>query len=432
MDAVKKIHQIWLSGEAIPAQYQKWSEGWKKIHPDFEYILWDAEKVKEFELYNQLKDKCSSWAQKSDVLRYCILERYGGIYADMDYECYKNFSPLMEANECFFGYHDPREEQIGIELLYSIPGHPIFKIILDYLPKCDFETLASTGTGPHFFTIFVQAFPFKGFKCYPHSYFYPYYYDEFFSAKKVFPHTYGAHHWHGKWLGWFWHLDNFLTKCMNEWSVSRPFFALLKKLLNLITRLRSEKDFFKNWQKRQSVLSEFKRRFKRLAGDQNASIVSVGVSANMSMHAKQIFADNVGVSQISRVEAPYVFVPAIRDQLANAGKKLLRGQGVSKSFFEFLVKPNIKQVDIEVSSFENILKKHGLAKVDALQVSARGNDRAVLMKFPFNQTRPLLIEFKIKDLDEAEIEDCLQMLGQLNYECGCIDADMKCILRGVA
>ena len=33
---------------------------------------------------------------KIDILRYCILHKYGGLYADIDYKCFNNFDSYIE------------------------------------------------------------------------------------------------------------------------------------------------------------------------------------------------------------------------------------------------------------------------------------------------------------------------------------------------
>jgi len=70
---------------------------WEKQFPDFEHKLWNDEEdidnlVKEH--YNQHWKLYSSFPvhiMKIDFARFCILHQHGGIYADMDVFCYKNF-----------------------------------------------------------------------------------------------------------------------------------------------------------------------------------------------------------------------------------------------------------------------------------------------------------------------------------------------------
>ena len=70
---------------------------WQSQFPDFEHKLWndgdDIDNLVE-QHYPQYYDTYSSFPlhiMKIDFARFCILHKYGGIYADMDVYCYKNF-----------------------------------------------------------------------------------------------------------------------------------------------------------------------------------------------------------------------------------------------------------------------------------------------------------------------------------------------------
>lgn len=81
----KIIHQIWLGGNSPP---KKLMDTWKQS--EFDYILWDEEKISSLNLIN--RDKYERFLDKkiyygaADVARVEILYKYGGIYVDADYE----------------------------------------------------------------------------------------------------------------------------------------------------------------------------------------------------------------------------------------------------------------------------------------------------------------------------------------------------------
>ena len=43
----KIIHYTWFSGEPIPKHLQELMDTWKRVLPDYEFMLWDAERLKE-------------------------------------------------------------------------------------------------------------------------------------------------------------------------------------------------------------------------------------------------------------------------------------------------------------------------------------------------------------------------------------------------
>ena len=97
----KIIHQVWL-GSPFPEKYSYFQSTWQTFHPDWEYILWTEKEIEEFGLVNQAAyDESTNYGQKSDIARYEILYRMGGLYVDTDFECFKNFDIL---HHCFDFY----------------------------------------------------------------------------------------------------------------------------------------------------------------------------------------------------------------------------------------------------------------------------------------------------------------------------------------
>lgn len=103
----KIIHQIYLGDFNSEAdEYQKrWELKWKEIYPDFEYIKWNYDLVNS-ELKEEIKEiqhiissKNIYNTIKGDVLRFLVLKKYGGLYADCDVE------PIRRLDDSFFNYN---------------------------------------------------------------------------------------------------------------------------------------------------------------------------------------------------------------------------------------------------------------------------------------------------------------------------------------
>lgn len=172
----KKIHQIWL-GSPFPDKYKAYTDSWKEFHPDWEYHLWtDAEGVDmpRRDLYDYIKNP----GQKSDFLRYHILNQFGGLYVDTDFECLKPFDSLSYA-EFLVGVGYPARPQLCIGLIGSIPGHPIIASLvssLDTVRRKNCRAISET-TGVNFFTsvFFRQVTEHTpGVVVLPTDYFYPF------------------------------------------------------------------------------------------------------------------------------------------------------------------------------------------------------------------------------------------------------------------
>ena len=82
----KKIHQVWLGGD-LPDKYKRLTESWIKYHPDWEYKLWTDSDAAELELINrEAFDSMKNLGMKSDLLRVEILNKFGGLYVDVDFD----------------------------------------------------------------------------------------------------------------------------------------------------------------------------------------------------------------------------------------------------------------------------------------------------------------------------------------------------------
>ena len=91
----RKIHQIWI-GNKLPRQYSLWMKTWKKLNPEWDYILWDDEMINKFNLVNKVAYNASdNPGFKSDIARYEILNKFGGLYVDTDFECLKKIPDYL-------------------------------------------------------------------------------------------------------------------------------------------------------------------------------------------------------------------------------------------------------------------------------------------------------------------------------------------------
>ncbi len=181
----KIIHQIWL-GSPFPEKYRRLQQSWIDHHPNWEYKLWTDEDVAAFGLKNQaFYDRAINWGQKSDIARYEILERFGGLYIDTDFECVKPFDILNERFDFYTGlqrdHPKSRDEKpvIANGLIGTIPGHPILKLCIEKMVLnigADQAHHIQLTTGPFYFTeIVLSQCKNRAFRngVFPSAYFYP-------------------------------------------------------------------------------------------------------------------------------------------------------------------------------------------------------------------------------------------------------------------
>lgn len=93
----KIIHYCWMSGDPYPAKIQRCIESWKRVLPDYEFLLWDA---KRFDIGNVVwvneAFEAKKYAFCADYIRLFALYNYGGIYLDSDVEVLKSYNDLLD------------------------------------------------------------------------------------------------------------------------------------------------------------------------------------------------------------------------------------------------------------------------------------------------------------------------------------------------
>lgn len=205
----KKLHQVWLGSE-IPEGYKRLSKTWTDLHPDWEYKLWTDVDLHVFGLdKNEHYLSLQNYGMKSDILRYYILKEYGGVYADTDFICVKNITPLLKYD--FFGCGGPAtmensEPEIFNGLFGSIPNHPILiEAVESFSKPIEKVTNIIEQSGPKFFTriIFNKINEDSSAVILPLSYFYPLPAVARFAKTNPFswvkPESYGIHLWESSW-----------------------------------------------------------------------------------------------------------------------------------------------------------------------------------------------------------------------------------------
>lgn len=169
-DIPRIIHQVWESeNDIIPDYFKLFSQTWKEFNPDWIYRLWSKKTIENFfkNFYPDFFDFYSGYrydVQRWDAIRYFILYHFGGLYADMDYECLESVDNLLENKQCCFGMEPESHSKvfsldfvIGNSFMATVPNHPFFKTVIDYLPVAtsnarDKMRYVLETTGPHMLT----------------------------------------------------------------------------------------------------------------------------------------------------------------------------------------------------------------------------------------------------------------------------------------
>ena len=135
----KLIHYSWFSGEPYPQFLQECMDTWKKVLPDYEFMLWDAEKLAACN--NTFANEAVSvrkWAFAADFVRLYAVYHYGGIWLDTDVEMFKSFDPFLN-DGMFIGRESYIAHQEGQDIVDftshcfgAEKNHPFIKECLEF------------------------------------------------------------------------------------------------------------------------------------------------------------------------------------------------------------------------------------------------------------------------------------------------------------
>lgn len=143
MEIPKVINYCWFgNGELSPLE-KRCIDSWKKYCPDYKIIQWNEENfdIHQIPYMEQAYEK-GKWAFVSDLARYLILYKNGGLYFDTDVELTKPINDVIE-NGPFFGWED---NKYANEPFYVNPGlgmaayagMPFYKTIIEYYKNHNF------------------------------------------------------------------------------------------------------------------------------------------------------------------------------------------------------------------------------------------------------------------------------------------------------
>lgn len=188
----------------MPADFRRYGETWRTHHPEWEMRLWTDTDLETLDCRDAL-ERARSHSERSDVIRYELLNRFGGVYIDADVECLRPIEPLVDGVEAFAAYHnklggsgDGKGPSVGSAVVGSAPGHPIMERAAAEAREQAGSGTYPGSTGPEMLTRILADFP--DFPIFDAQVFYPYSWREPHRRSEDFPDSYAVHHWATTWI----------------------------------------------------------------------------------------------------------------------------------------------------------------------------------------------------------------------------------------
>jgi len=196
----RTFHRVFMD-DPIPERYEEFWRMLRALHPGWRFVTWDSsEEVRAWMPCRTEFDRARTWAGKSDVARYAILARYGGVYVDTDVEPLRAFDELLRDPRPFCGWED--ENLLCPTVMGSPPGHPAMAALLQALPgwaRLRRRLPPNKQTGPHFLT--AQWRNRTDVRLLPPRAFYPVgWWEKAKLGGPYPPESFSVHHWDAGWL----------------------------------------------------------------------------------------------------------------------------------------------------------------------------------------------------------------------------------------
>jgi len=165
------IYESWHSNQ-VPPKMKKNIYRLLDVNPEFDYYLYSDEKCREFIVNNYSEEVVNSFdmlkpgAYKSDLWRYCILYKNGGVYLDIKYYSLVPIIDLIRINPVIFvkDRNNSCVASIGNGIynafMVSPPKNPVFLSCIDEIVQnCKFKRYNTSPidiTGPCLLSRVIQ------------------------------------------------------------------------------------------------------------------------------------------------------------------------------------------------------------------------------------------------------------------------------------
>lgn len=220
----KIIHQIWFgtipNQESAKKAYDKLSiyrNSWKKHNSNWTIIEWNKDMCDTlidvyYSHYKKVYDTYKYQIQQCDMVRYAILHRYGGLYADMDYYCNQPWDNVVDKypKDLYLVQSCNMDGlYVSNSLMYSKPKHIFWKLLLNRMKYVDTKNIILRfnrhahimyTTGPGIITdVFNMNRKRYGLAKYPYKLFHPFGIETDVISLRKNPNVYAIHAGKGSW-----------------------------------------------------------------------------------------------------------------------------------------------------------------------------------------------------------------------------------------
>lgn len=158
------IHQSWRDGGFPKTMFNwRWQAGLQALNPGWTLMRWTDNSSRQliaehYPWFLTTYDAYPSYIQRCDAARYFVVYHYGGVYADLDIECFQPFAPVLSGRRLVLSYKQGVNMSRGLvnAIFASEARHPFWQLVFEQLSErasqgaaaaTHVEVIRSTGPG---------------------------------------------------------------------------------------------------------------------------------------------------------------------------------------------------------------------------------------------------------------------------------------------
>lgn len=203
MSIPRLFHRVWLDDDdtdPIPDEFEFYWRRLKELHPGGKFVTWRKTADLWWMRNREPFEAATTHAGRSDVARYEIVARFGGVYLDTDVEPLQPFDELLVDDRPFAGWEDSR--MICPTVIGGTADHPALQDLIDSLGEWERQFRGkppNQATGPHFLTARWRYR--DDVRLFDPIVFYPTHWsDKAHLGGPYGPETFAEHKWAAQWL----------------------------------------------------------------------------------------------------------------------------------------------------------------------------------------------------------------------------------------
>ena len=157
----KVIHYVWLGKKEKNKVHEKVLKSWKKRAPEYEIVEWNENNIPHIDnkFFNDAL-RNEKYAFASDFIRMYVLEKYGGVYMDLDMLLLKDPTEVLDGLDLAFSIQD-KNVIFQTSFIAANPHNSFIKQCLELYDTLKFDSSELKANSELLTPLLLRNYPFQ-------------------------------------------------------------------------------------------------------------------------------------------------------------------------------------------------------------------------------------------------------------------------------